>query len=582
MDPGDVRDLRPGSLSRWLPVAIAVTQAVVVLGPALGRGVTLRYDMAWSPDPRWTPFVLGLDTPAPRAVPSDAVAVLLGQVMGAGAAQKVILLGILIALGVGAAALVGEFAPRSGAASRSITTVAAVWNPFVHERLMVGQWTVVAGLALLPWVLRQVLRVAQGESSTVVLLVLVVLAGLGGANTLAVVLATALPGLLWIAIRLRSRQCVLGLGAAAAASLGMAAAWALPALQAGARSASNGSTAFAPTADTPLGVLGSLVSGGGLWNTAAHPSARSVAVIAIAAAVMAIVGIVACFVTVPPRSRPLLGLMLGVPTLVTLLSVTDAAQPVWDYLVTELPGGGLLRDSHKFIGAWVVLAAVGLGLAGHAFRARVTGGLRGPVTALLLLLPVALAPYQVWGGQGALAATRVPDAYRSAIATVNAAAAGDVGLLPWNQYRRYEWNDGRVSLTLAPRMLTGAVLYDDRLPLRQAVVPGESPRAAGVSAAIDQGVSPVEALSDAGVRYIVLERTAAAAELEEDVAQAGRLVVETGEVLAVEVAPHAGPSLGGTRWNTIGWAITLGTLALTLLGATTHGIRGRVVRRNTQ
>ena len=62
-------------------VAAAVTSAVVavvVLGPALGRGVVLAYDLAWSPDPRLTPFTLGTSTPAPRAVPSDAAGVVLG------------------------------------------------------------------------------------------------------------------------------------------------------------------------------------------------------------------------------------------------------------------------------------------------------------------------------------------------------------------------------------------------------------------------------------------------------------------------------------------------------------------------
>ena len=61
-----------------VPAAVSALVAVVVLGPALGRGVVLAYDLAWSPDPRLTPFTLGTSTPAPRAVPSDAVGVVLG------------------------------------------------------------------------------------------------------------------------------------------------------------------------------------------------------------------------------------------------------------------------------------------------------------------------------------------------------------------------------------------------------------------------------------------------------------------------------------------------------------------------
>ena len=79
--------------------------AFVVVGPAFGRGVVLSYDLAWSPDPRLTPFALGTAGPAPRAVPSDVVAIALGQVLGAGLAEALALWGILALAGVGAARL---------------------------------------------------------------------------------------------------------------------------------------------------------------------------------------------------------------------------------------------------------------------------------------------------------------------------------------------------------------------------------------------------------------------------------------------------------------------------------------------
>ena len=90
-------------LADRVPLVLATIQALLILGPVLGPGVAVSYDMAWSPDPRWTPFVTGVDTPAPRAVPSDAVAVLVGQIVGAGLAQSLILGGVLVALGTGTA-----------------------------------------------------------------------------------------------------------------------------------------------------------------------------------------------------------------------------------------------------------------------------------------------------------------------------------------------------------------------------------------------------------------------------------------------------------------------------------------------
>ena len=108
-DPGP----RPvGERPRWVPVPLAAAVSAVVLGPALGRGVVLAYDLAWSPDPRWTPFSLGLGTPAPRAVPSDALGVALGHVVGAGPAQAMVLLAILTLAGWGTGRLARGSRPR--------------------------------------------------------------------------------------------------------------------------------------------------------------------------------------------------------------------------------------------------------------------------------------------------------------------------------------------------------------------------------------------------------------------------------------------------------------------------------------
>ena len=65
------------------PAALALALAIVLLGPALGPGLVLAYDLGWSPDPRFTPFVTGVGMVAPRAVPSDAVGVSLGLLLGA-------------------------------------------------------------------------------------------------------------------------------------------------------------------------------------------------------------------------------------------------------------------------------------------------------------------------------------------------------------------------------------------------------------------------------------------------------------------------------------------------------------------
>ena len=280
--------------ARAVPAIVAAVAAVVVLAPVFGPGVALAYDLAWSPDPRLTPFALGTGTPAPRAVPSDAVAVVLGWVLGAGPAQALVLWGTLVLAGVGAARLAALLAPDVGLLGRSAAALAAVWNPFVLERLVVGQWTVLLGYAAVPHLLVACVRVRRGLAPPWSPAVGLAACGVGGANTL--VLGSLAVGAVLATPRPRWRA----LGLATASALGVSAVWALPAVTAGVESASVGVAAFAARADTPLGVLGSLVSGGGFWNPASHPPGRSVAVVALAAAVLAL----ACVGRRGPRGSP--------------------------------------------------------------------------------------------------------------------------------------------------------------------------------------------------------------------------------------------------------------------------------------
>jgi hypothetical protein len=132
-----------------------------------------------------------------------------------------------------------------------------------------------------------------------------------------------------------------------------------------------------------------------------------------------------------------------------------------------------------------------------------------------------------------------------------------VGLLPWSQYRRYAWNEDRVSLTLAPRMVDRLVLFDDRLPLADRRVPGEDPVAAAVTAAIDGGTDPVDALRSVGVRYVLVERRAGRAGPGAEAAvPAGALVLADGpNALVLDLGP-SGDASPVPPVPLVGWVVT--------------------------
>ena len=132
---------------------VSLVVAVLLLGPALlWPGTVLRGDMVFVPHQPWKDAWLGLDGSVPRAVPMDALVSLATYVVPGGLLQKVVLLASFVVGGTGIGA-----ARRRGWSARRPWGVAAattffLWNPWVVERLSIGQWATVAGYALLPWV----------------------------------------------------------------------------------------------------------------------------------------------------------------------------------------------------------------------------------------------------------------------------------------------------------------------------------------------------------------------------------------------------------------------------------------------
>src|SRR3546814_16106233 len=63
----------------------------LLLGPALGRGYVLSYDMVWVPDLALRTDFLGVDSALPRAVPSDAVVSVLDELVPGMLLQKLVL-----------------------------------------------------------------------------------------------------------------------------------------------------------------------------------------------------------------------------------------------------------------------------------------------------------------------------------------------------------------------------------------------------------------------------------------------------------------------------------------------------------
>lgn len=481
-------------LAAWrrAPVLLwSLVLALLVGWPWLRDGLVLSYDMVWVPDWDLTrPDLWGLGSALPRAVPSDAVAALVSTVVGSGAAQRVALFGALVLAATGGARLV----PDASTGARLAAATLAAWNPYVAERLAIGQWPMVLAYGALLWLVAELrterprshlvtlavvgtaLTPASGVMGAVVVLVLVARRGVGRL-LLAAALVTAANAPWWVAALLGS---------------------ALPPDPAGVE-------LFALRGQGVLGHLGAALSLGGIWNGEVVDATRGAfptVLLVVGVWVVAVVGLVARRGSLGP-----LGVLAA--TGLVIACAGWLAPGAMMRLVEAFGPTALLRDGARFLALAAPLLVVGFGQGidvalGHARR----HGLAAVPIVVGLGLPVAALPGLLAGVGGRLEPVTYPASWEQARAVVAASdVPGDLLVLPFTTYRAPAWNDSRPVLDPAGRYFPRPTVVDDRLVIDGTTVRGEDPRAAQVRAALSSDDPPL-ALADLGIGLVVLDTTA--------------------------------------------------------------------------
>lgn len=478
---------------RW-DVGWTVLLTAVILGPLLtGGGFWLFGDMVFVPDQPWKDAWLGLDGTLPRAVPMDAVVSVLTQVLPGEVVQRLLLVGAFLVGGVGA----GRFVARAGTPGRLAAITLMLWNPWVAERLLMGQWAILAGYLLLPWVALAALRMRRdlraGAAPVAVLLVLSAVCSPSSGVMAALVV-----------IVLGTRRSAAHLAAAAGLVVTANLSWLLPSLLADARADTGREVfeAFAARGESSAGALPSLLSLGGTWKTAIVPEERTSVVIVLlgcALTTTALLGLLR-------RPRPRLLLLAGLSFVFAALPVVPGGTALLGGIGDVVPAAALLRDSHRFLAPAVLVLLPGIAGAVAWARSQVRPGREAmwSVVGLLVVAPVLLLPSLAWGSLGKLDPAAYPAEWE-AVADHLEEEPGRTVVLPWaGSYRGFDWNERRAVLDPAPRYLPGEVLVDDRVLVDGAAIPSEDPLTADVAEALARERSEV-ALRDLGVRWVLVE-----------------------------------------------------------------------------
>jgi hypothetical protein len=528
----------------------------LVVLPWLWPGWFAVYDLVLLPDMPLTDAALGVDAAQPRNVPSDTVTASLSQLPFTGVAYRVLLVGILVAAGLGARWCLREAWWPAGAAAG----VAYVWTPFVFERFAIGQWALLAGYAALPWIIASVSRGAGVRSAGGAAIVLGCLGGISAALLIAVGLTVAL------SVNRRAPATWLAWGTLWLLSC---APWLIVGLaRADAYSDPAGFEAFAPRADGPFTTVGSLLTLGGFWSSRSDPPGRELllpALLSLSLVVAAIWAAVRHARDDDTRPGDPVRTALWVGAVGLALALTASVPSVRDALAAvNLPGVGILRDGQKWIGLWALPVALGLGcvVLQGARKGLVTGRV---VAVLALAAPLAVTPALAWGLNGRVVPVAAPVAdWDAALAEVRA-DPGPILSLPWSAYRSTTWSDTTV-LDPLTKIAPVPVIWDDGVRVGAARVSGESEVAAQVTQALSRGQSPAAVAQGVGARWIWLDASGF-----DSVQSAG---LETAEPVVVNatvrlyrVVPEAvypGPVVG--RWvawlGLATWASTTSWLVL--------------------
>jgi hypothetical protein len=499
------------------PAAVGLGLGLLALGPALGRGFVLSYDMVFVPDPPIGAADLGLAGEPARAVPSDLTVALVAKVIPAELVQKMILLAIFVLACAGAAALLASGWPRrEGEAAlpllpRLVAGVCYAWNPFVAERLVMGQWALLLGYAGLPWLLRELGR-RTGAIRPGRLALTVVPALIGGFAAMSITVLAAVPVAVCAgrgaSLADRRRRVGVTIGVLAVACL----PWLIPSLIAPVHADPAGAAAFAARADTPFGTAGSLLMLSGIWNAQAVPAGYGG--LASTCWLLVVVAAIAGYI-VAARPRlvcPGLGVAAAIGFCLAALGSWAPTLSALESAISFWPGFAVLRDGQQFVAPLALAESVGLGAGVAALIARRIGGDKtAPAAAAMigvtaLIASVVLLPGLAWGAVGRLRPAEYPADWITARQLIDSSrSAGSALLLPWEQYRRYPWNHGEPVFDPWPKFLARSMIWNDALQVGSTTVAAESSSAQRLGPVINSGRPLTAAMRAAGVRYVIVD-----------------------------------------------------------------------------
>jgi len=522
-------DSKFGDLSTTGPLLWAAFLTVVVAGPWLLPG-----------------YVFGTDWPGPRriAFPNEitssallqAVLSLTGRVIGGELTGKLLVIASLFAAG----AVAYRAAPGHQFISGAVAATIYVLNPFVYSRLHYGQLYLIAGYAVLPWVVVRLRILAVEPTIRTALLAALALAVLGVLSIHLFFASALLIGALGVAYLIGagrragySKNFLPKLVLAIGASLGLSSYWIVPALTSrgyeGLKLAGIGSgdlAAFAAVPDPQLGLIPNLLGLYGFWAEATnrftsmkHFVPGWPAVLAVVL-LLAAIGLIANFTRKRREFAPWAAALAAAAAIALVLEMGvshPATAGLVRWLDATFPPYRGMRDAGK----WAAILALAYSQLGGLGAAALLGWLRGHIvaverrewaasvaTALLLAVPLYYGNGLLYGSHGEIKASPYPAGWYAADqALTKDPHPGKTLFLPWHEYMSYSFirNENKVIASPAPTFFSVPIVASQN-PEVIGIPPPTDPEQVAVSQLVHDGPTAQwsKVLAGDGVKYILL------------------------------------------------------------------------------
>jgi hypothetical protein len=443
---------------------------------------------------------VGLGTATPRAVPLDGLVALLSTFVNGELLGRVALAVPLVAAGWGARRLAGATRPDV----QLLVGGFAVWNPFVVERLALGQWALLWAYGAMPWLVRTANAIRREGITLQRALSLVAALGASAITPTGAVLAL----LVSVVVAFSGNQRRSFTGVATAGVMAQI-PWLLPSLFASAAPTSDpaGVAAFAARGENGGGPLVSLLGLGGIWDRDVMPGSRSGPLgwlTALFVVVVLVAGWSALRARLGATLHSRLVVLAGGGFVLAIAGAVPGLDAMLRWSIDVLPGAGLLRDGQKWLMPFVLLAVLS---AACAVERVAVVGWRATVATAAAVLPVLLLPDALALLKGPLTPVRYPSDFAAVAEHVT--GPGAALALPFASYHSYPWAPGHTVIDPMPRWLRTRTIVDDRLVVSGRTLSGEDETARRVAELINtSGARPAEfadGLRQLGIRWVVVQ-----------------------------------------------------------------------------